>query len=142
MDISRTALVPFTPDQMYRLVEDVNAYPEFLSWCTGAEVLAQDATTQTARLDVAAAGVRKAFTTRNRLVPGQRLEMALVDGPFRSLNGAWAFEPLGETGCKVTLSLSFETLGLFGGAFGRGFAHIADRLVAEFTRRAEAVYRS
>ncbi|KAA9133224.1 type II toxin-antitoxin system RatA family toxin [Marinihelvus fidelis] len=141
MDISRTALVPFSPDQMYRLVEDVNAYPEFLSWCTGATVLEQGETTQLASLDIAAAGIRKQFTTRNTLTPGRRLDMHLVDGPFRKLNGAWLFEALGDAGCKVTLTMSFETMGLFGGAFGRGFAHVADRLVADFTRRAEAVYR-
>lgn len=140
MDITRTALVPYSAADMYRLVENVPAYPEFLSWCTAATVLEQDGSEQLASLDVTVAGVSRQFTTRNTLAPGERLSMQLVDGPFRSLEGEWAFQSLGDAGCKVSLHLAFETSGLLGGAFGRGFAHVADRLMADFCRRAEQVY--
>jgi ribosome-associated toxin RatA of RatAB toxin-antitoxin module len=126
---------------MYRLVHDVPRYPEFLSWCTRTEVLEQTADLQVASLHVAVGGLSHSFTTRNRLRAGESLHMSLVDGPFRSLGGEWTFQALGESGSKVTLSLSFEIAsGLVSSAFGHGFARVADRLVRDFVTRADAVY--
>ena len=126
---------------MYRLVHDVPSYPVFLNWCTNAEVLEQDHEQQLASLSIAVAGVRQKFTTLNRLVPGERLTLSLVEGPFRKLKGEWLFEPLGEAGSKISLNLAFEfSSGLLSAAFQRGFARIADHLVQEFCRRAEQIY--
>ena len=141
MQITRTALVLFPADDMFRLVEDVHSYPQFLSWCTGAEVLEHGPGWQVARLDIAIAGLRQTFTTRNELVPGQRLDMALISGPFRALSGQWSFDSLGQQGSKISLKLGFEFSGsLLSSAFQRGFAGVADRLVNDFCLRAEAVY--
>lgn len=141
MHISRTALVPYSAEAMYRLVHDVPSYPEFLSWCAKAEVLEQDALLQVAALTVSVAGIRQRFTTRNRLEPGRALHMQLLDGPFRELVGAWRFTPLAELGSKVSLELDFELdASLVAVAFSRGFAHVADRMVRDFCQRAEEVY--
>ena len=141
MEIRRTALVLHPAVDMYRLVQDVPAYPDFLSWCVEARVLEQTPQEQVATLVVKVKGVTQAFTTRNRLVPGERLTLSLVDGPFSRLAGEWLFEPLGEEGSKITLTLGFDfSSKLLSSAFRRGFAHIADRLVADFSRRADAVY--
>jgi ribosome-associated toxin RatA of RatAB toxin-antitoxin module len=81
------------------------------------------------------------ITTHNRFVPGERLTLALVDGPFQRLAGEWLFEQLGGVGSKVTLVLNFEFSNtVLSAAFRRGFAHIADRLVSEFSKRADDVY--
>ena len=141
MDIARSALVTHSADSMYRLVHDVDAYPDFLSWCTGAEVHEQGPELQVASLDVLVGGIGQRFTTRNRLERGERLIMSLVDGPFRRLAGEWRFQQLGEAGSKISLALSFEVNSrLMAGAFSRGFATVADRLVRDFSRRADSVY--
>ncbi|MEM1413170.1 MAG: type II toxin-antitoxin system RatA family toxin [Pseudomonadota bacterium] len=141
MDIARSALVTHSAVNMYRLVHDVMDYPDFLSWCTGAEVHEQSPELQVASLQVLVGGVGQRFTTRNRLERGERLVMSLVDGPFRSLAGEWRFQQLGDAGSKISLELSFEVSSrLVAGAFTRGFAHVADRLVRDFGRRADAVY--
>jgi ribosome-associated toxin RatA of RatAB toxin-antitoxin module len=141
MEIKRTALVLHSAMDMFRLVQDVPAYPDFLAWCTRAELHEQTAEQQLASLAIKVSGVKQIFTTRNRLVPGERLTMSLVDGPFRHLSGEWLFEQLGSDGCKVTLGLDFDfSSKLLSSAFRRGFTHIADHLVGEFCERAEHVY--
>ena len=126
---------------MFRLVQDVPAYPDFLTWCLDAKVREQDAEHQVATLVVRISGMTQTFTTHNRFVPGERLTLALVDGPFQRLAGEWLFEQLGGVGSKVTLVLNFEFSNtVLSAAFRRGFAHIADRLVSEFSKRADDVY--
>ena len=101
----------------------------------------QTAEHQVATLVVKVSGMTQSFTTHNRFVPGERLTLSLVDGPFRHLSGEWLFEPLGSEGSKVTLVLSFDfSSKVLSSAFRRGFTHIADRLVSEFSQRADAVY--
>lgn len=141
MEIRRSTLVLHPPMDMFRLVRDVPAYPEFLSWCVRSEVHEQSPEHQLATLVVRVSGMTQTFTTHNRLVPAERLTLSLVDGPFRHLAGEWLFEPLGSDGSKVTLALSFDfSSRLLSSAFRRGFTHIVDRLVSEFSRRADDVY--
>jgi ribosome-associated toxin RatA of RatAB toxin-antitoxin module len=143
MIIERSALVVFPAMHMYRLVHDVQAYPQFLKWCESAEVHEQDEEQQLATLAVRVAGLQQRFTTRNRLVPGEKLSLSLVEGPFRALSGEWRFMQLGDAGSKVTLELNFDFKhGLVSTAFQRGFARIADHLVSEFCQRADTLYRT
>lgn len=142
MKIARTALVTHSALDMYNLVEDVPAYPEFLSWCTGTEVHEKNDVLQKASLVIVVAGVRQQFTTINSLVLGQSIEMRLDRGPFKRLQGQWHFRQLGDAGCKISLELDFEmTSNLMSGVFVKGFGKVADRLVDDFCRRAEQVYR-
>ena len=141
MKITRTALVLHPAQDMYQLVQDVASYPVFLSWCSSAQVLEQTTEMQLARLNVSIGGLQQSFTTRNRLVANELLTLSLVEGPFRHLSGEWGFNPLADQGSKVTLSLSFDfSNSLLTSAFRRGFAAIADKLVTDFSRRADQVY--
>lgn len=141
MEIKRTALVLHPAMDMFRLVQDVPSYPEFLGWCLRSEVHEQTAEHQLASLVVKVSGVTQQFTTRNRFVPGELLTLSLVEGPFRNLAGEWHFQPLGDDGSKITLVLDFNfSSRMLSSAFRRGFAHIADRLVSEFCSRADDVY--
>ncbi|WAT00028.1 type II toxin-antitoxin system RatA family toxin [Rouxiella chamberiensis] len=139
--ISRSALVPFSVEQMYTLVNDVDAYPQFLPGCTGSRVLDKTDNTMTAAVDVAKAGISKTFTTKNTLTSNQSIDMQLVDGPFRKLMGGWQFTPLSPDACKVELSLDFEfTNMLIELAFGKIFKELAGSMVQAFTKRAKEVY--
>lgn len=139
--VERSALVGHPARRMFDLVRDVNAYPEFLSWCSGARVDSDDGAEQLATLEISLAGFRQSFTTRNRLVPPEEIEMRLVEGPFRELKGSWRFRPIGEGGCRVSLRLEFEISNrLLAAAFERSFSRVADSLVDDFSARADAIH--
>jgi ribosome-associated toxin RatA of RatAB toxin-antitoxin module len=139
--IRRSALVRYSAEQMFDLVNDVQAYPKRFSWSAGAQILASDEQSLTARLELRMAGLTQAFTTRNVLERPARITMNLVEGPFRQLTGIWTFTALGTQGCKVALSLDFEFSGrLLGSALRLGFQGIADRLVDDFCSEAGRIY--
>lgn len=143
MKIERSALVSHSALDMYRLVQDVPAYPQFLRWCTHAEVHEQGPAHQLASLAVSVAGLEQRFMTRNELEPGESLSMQLVEGPFQTLNGRWRFRQIGDAGSSVSLVLEFEfRRGLISSTFQRGFKRIADHMVQEFCRRADDVFFS
>lgn len=139
--IERSALIGYSPRQMFDLVRDVPSYPRFLSWCYSSQVVEEGDDYQVASLEIGLAGLKHRFTTRNTLDPPSRIDIELVSGPFRQLDGCWTFKEAGESGCRVTVTLSFTVASrLLAGALERGFAHVADRLVDDFCRRAERVY--
>ena len=102
MKIARSALVTHSAMDMYKLVADVSCYPQFLSWCTATTVHEQNDEMQKASLTVVVAGIRQHFTTMNALHSGERVEMRLLEGPFRNLQGEWCFVQLGDVGCKIS----------------------------------------
>ena len=141
MKIERSALVDHSAAKMYRLVQDIPAYPQFLSWCTATEVHEQTSAMQKASLTVSVAGVVQTFTTINTLYADEGIDMKLYKGPFKDLRGAWQFAPLGEDGCRISLKLEFEMrVSPVAIVFGIGFGRIADRLVDDFCNRADEVY--
>ncbi len=87
--ISRSALLPYSADQVFELINDVSAYPQFMDGCVGAEVLSESDDAMVARLDLSRAGVRQSFTTRNALQRPIEIKLELVDGPFEAFTGRW-----------------------------------------------------
>lgn len=141
MQIHRQALVRFTPEQMFDLVSEVEAYPRRFPWCLGAHVSEHDGDHLVARLDLRFAGVTQHFSTRNTLDRPASIHMQFVDGPFDWLHGTWTFTRLGEDGCKVALDLDFEVSNrLTGFAFRLGFQKLADRMVDDFCAEAKRAY--
>lgn len=139
--ISRSALVMFSAQQMFDLVNDVSRYPEFLPNCSGAKVLCENNHAMSASVEISKAGLRKWFTTENTLVTGKAIEMKLIDGPFKKLAGGWKFTELDEHACKVSLELDFEfTNKLVELAFGKVFNEVANNMVKAFSLRAKQVY--
>jgi len=139
--IRRSALVPYSSEEMYRLVVDVPHYGDFLPWCGGGRFLEQDGDRVTAQVDIDFKGVRKSFTTDNVLVPDREIRMKLREGPFSTLEGTWTFTDLGENASKIELDLEFDFSNrLVGKVIGPVFSAIADSLVEAFHRQARAVY--
>ena len=137
ISIRRSALVLQTPERMFDLVNEVEAYPRRFGWCAAAHVLERDEAAMTARLDVRVAGITLGFTTRNHLERPQRIVMNLVDGPFSALVGEWTFAALGDAGCKIAFALDFDYAGrLAAPALRLGFRNLADRMVDDFVREA------
>jgi len=139
--ISRSALVSFSAAQMYALVDDIEHYGEFLPWCRGTEVIARDDDEVRASICISKAGFNKRFATCNRLQSNKMIEMRLLEGPFKHLEGFWRFDALAEDACKVTLDLEFEFSNkIIGMTFGPVFGQIANTLVDSFMTRAKQVY--
>jgi ribosome-associated toxin RatA of RatAB toxin-antitoxin module len=133
IQIRRHALVRQTPERMFDLVNDVEAYPSRFPWCAAARVLERSGDALVARLELRFAGIIQGFTTRNTLELPGRLNMSLVDGPLKSLEGEWTFTPLGDDGCRVALALDFDYSGrLAGAALRLGFQGLANRMVDDF----------
>jgi ribosome-associated toxin RatA of RatAB toxin-antitoxin module len=139
--VCRSALVPYTAEAMYALVEDVAAYPDFLPWCTGATIHARDAEVIDASLQLQQGAIRKTFRTLNTLTAGSEIGLQLVGGPFKHLAGGWQFEQLGSDGCKVSLNLAFEFENfLTDSLFGAFFEQTCNSLIDSFSERADAIY--
>ena len=144
--VNKSVLLWYSPHEMYTLVTSIADYPAFLPWCDRAEVIEQHEDGVTARIGLAFAGVRHAFTTRNAHLPDRSVLVKLVDGPFSMLDGTWAFLPLGrdaegEKACKIEFDLRYafaspalETV------VSPVFDKVANTLVDSFVRRAEDVY--
>jgi ribosome-associated toxin RatA of RatAB toxin-antitoxin module len=141
-EVRRSALLPYTAGQMYGLVTDVERYPEFLPWCSGARIVVDEGEFVTVNLDLHRGVVRGSFTTRNRLVPDRSVEMRLVEGPFSLLEGRWDFLPIQDAGTRAELQIRFQTRGVISGlALGSAFEGICNQMVDAFGRRAHQVFR-
>jgi ribosome-associated toxin RatA of RatAB toxin-antitoxin module len=145
--VKKSVLLWYSPYEMYRLVTEVQGYPQFLPWCERAQVLAEHEDGITARLHLSYLGVRHAFTTRNTHVSNDSVVLELVDGPFSFLDGTWRFCPVPATdgahakACKIEFDLRYtfasRTLeALISPVFDR----IANTFVDSFVKRAEQVY--
>jgi ribosome-associated toxin RatA of RatAB toxin-antitoxin module len=139
--IARSALVNYTAQQMFDLVNDVESYPQFMDGCVGAQVLARGEDWLEARLELQKAGIGQSFVTRNRLEPPTLMTMSLVEGPFSRLEGKWQFTSLGDHSCKVEFELEFTLQSrLLGMAVGKLFEVVASRQVDALCNRARVIY--
>jgi ribosome-associated toxin RatA of RatAB toxin-antitoxin module len=139
--VQKSALVKFSAQQMFDLVDDIDAYPQFLPWCSSSRVLKREGNVVEGQIEIAKAGFHKSFTTRNITDPGGRITISLLDGPFKSLEGVWNFLPLREDASKISLDLEFEIASTFASlAFGPVFNQICNTMVSSFTQRAKAIY--
>ena len=139
--ISRSAIVGHSAAQMYALVEDIEAYPRFLPWCTAAVVHERTGGSTRATLTVGVRGLRQAFTTRNTNTPGEAIDMALVEGPFRSFGAAWRFHALAPDACRIEFVLEYEFASRAASRLLEPlFDRMADTMVDAFARRAEQVH--
>ncbi len=126
----KSVLIWYTPEEMYRLVTDVDQYVQFLPWCSHSKVLK----------------FSQVFVTHNTHVENHEVQMKLVKGPFSKLDGTWTFDPVGDNSqraCKVTLSLEYGfASATLAAVVGPVFDKIAASLVDAFVKRAEQVYGS
>lgn len=139
--ISKSAAVTYSAEQMYELVNDVEAYPSFLPWCTESSIINQGEDYMTASISLAKGKIKQTFTTRNTMLPGRRIEVSLLKGPFKHLEGYWLFEPKDDHSCDIYIKMDFEfTNKLVKLALEKIFSHIINTLIETFTSRADQVY--
>ncbi len=140
--ISRSAIVQRSAQAVHALVERIEAYPDFLPRCLGAEVLERSPGRTVARLTFGFPGLKQSFTTENANSPGRSIDMRLLDGPFRHFRAAWRFTPLGEEAAKIEFSMEYEfSSRIVAKALSPAFSGLADSMVEAFSSRAEQEVR-
>jgi ribosome-associated toxin RatA of RatAB toxin-antitoxin module len=139
--ISKSAIVPYTPQQMFELVNNIDDYSQFLNWCDSSSILNQSEDQITASVEINKGGIKQTFSTLNTLTPYKSIAMELVDGPFDELSGEWRFEPLGENAAKIHLDLQFKFKSmLIDMALSPVFKNIANSQLDSFVERAKYIY--
>lgn len=140
-EVKKSVLVGHSAREMFALVDAVEQYPEFLPWCAGADVIRRDAEITRAKIHISYRGIKQDFTTENLKQAPHAMQMNLVEGPFRTLDGSWQFTDFPGHGCKIEFRLHYEfSSRLLEKLVGPVFSHIANTIVDSFVRRAEKTY--
>jgi ribosome-associated toxin RatA of RatAB toxin-antitoxin module len=141
-EMHRSALVPYSAEQMFDLIEQVEHYPEFLPWCTRTQLIERSDDIVAATVEVGFRELHIRVTTRNEKRRPEWMAIRMQDGSFRHFFGEWKLLPLGTLGCRIDFSLRYElalhTETLAGPLIDRA----ANQMVDAFVRRAAAVYES
>ncbi|MES1196041.1 MAG: type II toxin-antitoxin system RatA family toxin [Steroidobacter sp.] len=145
-EVKRSALVGYSPEQMFALVADFERYPEFLPWVATAVLLSREGDQQVGQMEMLRSGLRERIVTRNTLTQPSHLHMQLVEGPFKMLEGDWHFTAINNAtgelqGTRIELHIRFEfKYALLNMMLGRAFEASCGSLVEAFTRRARQLY--
>lgn len=141
-NINKSALVPYSANKMYTLVNDVDAYQSFLPGCRQSNIISHSEVHMEAKMVLVKAGIEQVLVTSNILVPDRSIQMSLSQGPFESLSGGWTFIPLSDDACKIELALDFTfSSPLVDMAFGKVFRSVTNNMVKAFTLRAKEIYK-
>src|SRR3990172_3477383 len=125
--INKKVVVPYSSEQMYQLVNEIELYPEFVPACESSQILSRTIDEVRASLTFAQSGIRKSFATLNRLQPHKMIEIRLLNGPFHNLEGFWRFDHLENNYCQVVLDLEFEfSSRILGMMFGPIFTQVTN----------------
>ncbi len=141
-----TRALPHRADEMFALVADVAAYPEFLPWCAAARIRSRrpDGACEVMEADLVISFkvFRERFGSRVTLCPAEgRILTDYLDGPFRHLHSEWRFEDMAEAGCRVHFTVDFEFRNaILSGLIGLVFHEAMTRIVRAFETRADALY--
>lgn len=139
--VVKSVLVPYTPAEMFKLVDEVELYPDFLPWCAGSELHFRDDVTTEATIHIGYKQVQQHFSTINGKRYPEEMQIRLKSGPFKKLEGYWHFKPLGDAACKIEFMMQYDfASNLLSKVLGPVFDHIANTLVDAFVVRAEKVY--
>ena len=135
--VKHSAIVPYSCEAMFNLVNNVEAYPEFVPHCSKTEIHEKTDKTLKASIFLKKGPFSHSFTTHNICVFPHKIDMDLVEGPFSSFEGHWQFDSLGESACKISLQLIFEIKNsLLNRAFAKLFDSLANQMLDAFCQRA------
>jgi coenzyme Q-binding protein COQ10 len=135
-------LMPYSREQVFDLVADVERYPEFLPWCIACRIKRRDTPVLfTADLIIGFKMFRERFTSRVGLARPDRIDVSYQDGPFHYLNNHWQFEERAEGGCVIDFYIDFEFKSkTLQKVIGTLFNEAVQRMVNAFEQRAVALY--
>jgi coenzyme Q-binding protein COQ10 len=133
-------VLPYTQEQLFALVADIERYPEFLPWCIGARIRERQADLVVADLIIGFKLFRERFTSRVALDPPGKIDVTYAEGPFRYLDNHWTFTPVAE-GCRLDFFVDFEFKSrLMQRVIEILFGEAVRRMVGAFEKRARDLY--
>jgi len=153
-EISHSAILPYSREDLFNLVNDIENYPEFLPHCTRTKI--HEVFSEPNGLEKIKASIflkkgpfSHSFTTENICHFPHKIELSLIEGPFKSFQGEWEFillhsntDPI-QQACKVNLKLKFEIENsLLNQAFAKLFENIANKMLDAFCHRADELYKN
>ena len=159
---------PYTPQQLFNLVADIEKYPVFLPWCRAARIIEYSAIPAQAgildnneknfhlrgndnreeflgELIISFAHITESYTSRVTLTPPQEdiagsIDVVMVKGPFEHLTNHWKFTPT-ENGTIIDFSLDFKFRSrILEKLIGSLFTKANNKMVTAFKKRAEELY--
>lgn len=134
-------IVPYTAEQIYALVADIERYPEFLPWCLSVRPKVIKEGSVEAEMEIGFKALREKFTSRVTFDPPERIHVAYLNGPFQHLNNVWIFRPH-RNGCEIDFSIDFEFRSrLLRAIIGPLFHEAVKIMVRAFEKRAMQLYR-
>jgi ribosome-associated toxin RatA of RatAB toxin-antitoxin module len=141
LTIERSVQLPYSQEQLFNLVNDIEQYPQFLPYCQEAKILRQNPGAITGKLRVGYKGLSYGLETQNTHTIPHQISMQLISGPFQKLEGKWDFHSLTDKTCQVKLQLNIVfKQALLGVLFKRKIDEITDLMVAAFIQRAKDLY--
>jgi ribosome-associated toxin RatA of RatAB toxin-antitoxin module len=137
--VVKSVLVDRPAAELFALVDECERYPQFLPWCSGAQVFERTAQVTRARLDIDYHGLKTHITTRNSKQPPESIVLAMEEGPFETFSANWHFTPLGDAGCRVELVVDYEfAAATLAGLLRPALAQIVETLMERFVARAQS----
>ncbi|MDG6078198.1 type II toxin-antitoxin system RatA family toxin [Erythrobacter litoralis] len=141
--IREKRVLPYSAEQMFDLVADVDKYPEFLPWVVATRVRSNSEDVLVADMLVGFKAIREKFTSRVTKNRPDSLEVSYVDGPLRDLRNSWKFEPRDDGGCEIDFCVDFTFRNaVFEALAGQYFDRAFRKMVGAFEQRAEELYGS
>lgn len=139
--IQETHRLPYTAEQMFDLVADVDRYPEFLPWVIATRIRSETESEMTADMLVGFKALREKFTSRVHMERPRQLRVQYIDGPLRDLDNRWTFRPLEDGGCEIDFCVDFAFKNrMFEALAGQYFDRAFRKMVAAFETRANELY--
>lgn len=140
--VNKILLMPFSAQQMYDLINDIESYPKFLPWCKTTTIHSRDASRVEATLYIGKGLINQTITTINTMIPHQQINMQYKAGPFKSCEGSWQFNAVAEdTQCEVIFDINYEFSNMFTAlTIEPIFNPITNTLIDAFYKRAVDIY--
>lgn len=139
--IFHEVIEPYSIEQMFALVNDIERYPEFVPDCIATGIIRKQDNVVAAFIEVEKFGFKKSFTTLNQINEPHSIDLTLLEGPFKHLSGKWEFTALNDTECKISFSLDFEFQNkLLDMTMTPVFKEVMTNMVEAFSKRARQIY--
>ncbi|MDO9364321.1 MAG: type II toxin-antitoxin system RatA family toxin [Sphingopyxis sp.] len=136
-----TRVLPYSDEQMFALVTDIDRYPEFLPWVIALRIRSDDANESVADMIVGFKGLRESFSCRVHKERPRAVTVSYIDGPMKHLNNEWHFQPVEGGGCRVDFLVDFSFRSrVFETLAGQMFDKALRKMITAFETRADALY--
>lgn len=134
-------VLPYTKEQLFDLVAQVDRYPEFLPWCLGCRVKSCTEEQVVADMVIGFKVFREGFTSRVLLDKPDRIDVSYENGPFKYLDNHWIFNDMGDGTTEIDFYVDFEFRSkILQTAIGAVFNEAVRRMISAFESRAHDLY--